>query len=214
MKRQTKEEMEGIRKELSERNPETWTAIRDEWADLLHSRLKNVNRKDFQSPAGLLLYLDDPTEGIVAISFNQPVWAYKSVQRQNGWQKHYESEPDNVLDLIIHEDAKSQPDLFSQAAYTGGAIGIFGQISQLKRRADRCDFEIEPFEYLFGARGVADIVNREYDSNRNKGLPSRLIGCGCSDIAWKIIVPSEIVADYQVIGSVNQLRDIFEGREK
>lgn len=135
---------------------------------------------------------------VVAFSFNQPVWAHKSITKKNNWQKHYSLDPDHVLQLLTQEQATADQNIYHTAAYTGGLIGIM-QNAEVERK--RADFVISPFEYLFGA-----------DKASKVGGCRETLGAG-PDISWNISVPSEVISDFRVLSSVNQMREVFFPKE-
>ncbi len=156
--------------------------------------LRDINYSNFRSGQGALLYLMGGREYVVALSFNQPVWAHKSVTKKNDWQKHYAKNPDHILQLLTQKQATASQDVYRTAAYTGGLIGIMGHIEVERERAD---FHISPFEYLFGAQNASKV-----DGCREAH------GAG-PDVSWVISVPSEVIADFRILSSVNQMRKVF-----
>lgn len=173
----------------------------------IEEQLKQIDWKNFRSRAGALLYLSSPPESIVVLSFNKPLWAHQSCTSGDS-NRPQNANPNHILDLMTNKEAILS-NKYVTGAYTGGLIGIVEkQFINMGRRINRFDLEINPFEYLFGANGVADRVNQRYHKEKIKG-PKKLIGAGPWDVTWLIKVPSEAIADYRILGSVNWMREIL-----
>jgi len=177
---------------------------RETLQDVIGLRFPEVNRDRFQSKAGMLMYLACLIRGdqILAMSFNQPMWVHNSEYPVHSRCEQYN---DHVLPVLTSEQARhGHTTLTYDHTFTGGAIGVLRTARETEGgRVCRCDFLVSPVEYLLASFAVSNQAKREGES----------IGAGSAP-QWFIKVPSEVIADYRVLGSTTDLHEEFYPQER